>query len=146
MRPLSASVDSIPAMPADEEYPSLEEVARQLQLDNVRLATELVGADIASSTDLPAPSWEYRIEDDGAVRVGCFNHFAPMTLLAIELAEVIAEVADFIQDEIIEDLHSPWPVCPDHETGTYAQVVENEAVWHCRFGGHAVATIGQLTS
>ena len=124
----------------------MEEVARQLQLAHARVATELVGADIASSTDMPAPSWDYRIEEGGAFRLAHFSHFATSPVMGIDREDVIVEVADFMQDEVIEDLHSPWPVCPDHDTGTYAQVVEGKAAWYCRFGSHAVAAIGQLTS
>jgi hypothetical protein len=123
-----------------------QEQVRAVQLDSAREAVALVGSDIVASTSLAPPSWEFRIEDAGSVRVAYFSHFATTPLIGINREDVVVEVADFIQDEVIEDLHSPWPVCPDHETGTYAQIVDGEAVWYCRFGGHAVAAIGQLTS
>ena len=123
-----------------------QEQVHAIQLDSACEAVALVGSDIVAGTRLPAPSWEYRIEDAGWVRVAYFSHFATTPLSGTNREDVVVEVADFIQDEVIEDLHSPWPLCPDHKTGTYAQVVEGTAVWYCRFGSHAVAAIGRLNS
>jgi hypothetical protein len=58
--------------------------------------------------------------------------------------ELLVEVADFMQDQVIEDLHSPWPVCRVHDKGGYAQFVDRRPVWFCRFGSHTIAAIGQL--
>ena len=59
--------------------------------------------------------------------------------------KVLVEVADFMQDQVIEDLHSPWPVCRLHDKGGHAQLVDRQPVWACRFGSHTIAAIGQLS-
>jgi hypothetical protein len=67
-----------------------------------------------------------------------------MTLMGVTREELLVEVADFMQDEVIEDLDSPWPVCHMHDKGGYAQLVDRQPVWYCRFGSHTIAAIGQL--
>jgi hypothetical protein len=115
------------------------------QIEFAREAVELVAADILASTLLVPPSWQFRTEDDGAVRVAYFSHFAPTTLMGVNRADLVVEVADFMQDEVIEDLHGPWPSCPAHDKGGYAQIANHKPVRFCRFGGHVIAAIGQLS-
>jgi hypothetical protein len=67
-----------------------------------------------------------------------------MTLMGVAREEVLVEVADFMQDEVIEDLHSPWPVWQIRNKGRYAQLVDRQPVWYGRFGSHTIAAIGQL--
>ena len=64
--------------------------------------------------------------------------------MALEAAGVMAEVADFMQDEIVEDLHTGWPMCTQHAVGAYAHVTDGQAVWFCRTHRHVVAPIGRL--
>jgi hypothetical protein len=47
-----------------------------------------------------------------------------MTLMAVTREEVLVEVADFMQDEVIEDSLSPRPVCQIHDKGGYAPLVD----------------------
>jgi hypothetical protein len=121
------------------------QAVRDRQHRFAREAVELVAADVGASTRLPPPSWEYRNEEGGAIRVAYWGQFATMTLMGVTREEVLVEVADFIQDEVIEDLHSPWPVCQVHNKGGYAQLVDRQPMWFCRFGSHAIAAIGQLS-
>lgn len=120
------------------------QAVRGRQFQFAREAVELVAADISASTRELPPSWECRIEDDGAIRVAYFGQFATTPLMGSTREEVLVEVADFMQDEVIEDLHSPWPVCPAHDKGGYAQLVDRQPLWFCRFGSHAIAPIGRL--
>jgi hypothetical protein len=120
------------------------ELARQeRQTELVRAAVELLGADLGASTDLQPPPFEYRI-DDGDVRVAYWGRYASITIMAVSAAHVVAEVADFMQEEIVEDLHAAWPTCHSHQLGTYAEIVDGRPVWYCRKHQHAVAAIGQL--
>jgi hypothetical protein len=121
----------------------VERAGQERQIGLARVAVELLGADLGASTNLQAPPFEHRI-DDGAVRVAYCGRYASMTIMAMSAPHVVAEVADFMQEEIVEDLHAAWPVCPAHQLGTYAQVVDGRAVWYCRNHQHAVAAIGQL--
>lgn len=85
------------------------QAVRDRQRQYAQEAVELVAADIGASTRLPPPSWEFRIEEDRAIRAAYWGQFATMTLMGVTRDEVLVEVADFRQDEVIEDLHSPWP-------------------------------------
>jgi hypothetical protein len=120
------------------------ELARQVrQIELARAAVESLGADLGASTSLRPPPFEYRM-DGGEVRVAYWGRHATVTITAMSAPHVVAEVADFMQDEIVEDLHAAWPVCPDHQLGTYAEIVDERAVWFCRKHQHVVAAIGQL--
>jgi hypothetical protein len=120
------------------------QAVRDRRLQFAREAVELVAADVGAGTRLPPPSSGFRIEEDGAIRVAYWGQFATMTLMGVTREELLVEVADFMQDEVIEDLHSPWPVCHIHDKGGYAQLVDRQPVWYCRFGSHTIAAIGAL--
>jgi hypothetical protein len=47
--------------------------------------------------------------------------FAATAVMGMNRREVLVEVADFMQDEVIEHLHSPRSVCPVHDKGGYAR-------------------------
>jgi hypothetical protein len=53
-------------------------------------------------------------------------------------------VADFVQDEVMEDLHGVWPQCRDHRVGLHPSLSAERAVWACRAGAHDVADVGKL--
>jgi hypothetical protein len=116
-------------------------IERQLEL--ARDAAELVGADVRATTDIETASADLRIESDG-LRVAYLGSYATTTVMAITAPEVICEVSDSMQDQVVEDVHSGWPMCPEHAVGAYPRVVENRAVWYCRKFQHIVAPIGQL--
>jgi hypothetical protein len=116
-------------------------IERQLEL--ARDAAELFAADVRATTDIEPPSFEFRTESDG-VRVAYRGSYATTAVMAITAPEVICEVSDFMQDEVVEDLHSGWPMCPEHAVGAYPGVVEDGAVWYCRKFQHIVAPIGRL--
>ena len=59
-------------------------------------------------------------------------------------AQITREVCDFMQMEVVEDLWSGWPGCPNHGGMVLARVVDEIAVWFCRSGDHILAAIGQL--
>ena len=113
-----------PVPPEDVELAQLE---RQIEL--ARATVELVGGDLRASTNLQPPPFEYRI-DDGGVRVAYWGRYATSTIMAITVPHVVAEVADFMQEEIVEDLHAAWPVCPAHQLGAYSDLADGRAVWY----------------
>jgi hypothetical protein len=131
----------------DERGPVAAEVialaAQERQIQLARSAVELLGADLRATTELQAPPFEHRIED-GAVRVAYWGRYAPSTIMTITGPEVVAEVSDFMQDEIVEGLHAAWPVCPDHHFGAYVQIAGGQAVWNCRSQQHVIAVVGRL--
>jgi hypothetical protein len=121
----------------------VELAQQERQIELARAAVELVGADIRASTNLQPPPFEYRI-DDGGVRVAYWGRYATSAISAMTVPHLVVEVADFMQEEIVEDRHAAWPVCPAHQLGTYSEIVDGRAVWYCRKHQHIVAAIGQL--
>jgi hypothetical protein len=88
---------------------------------------ELLGADLRASTNLQPPPFEHRI-DDGGVRAGYWGRYATITVMAMTAPHVVAEVGDFMQGEIVEDLHAAWPVCAAHRHGAHAGIIDGQAV------------------
>jgi hypothetical protein len=59
--------------------------------------------------------------------------------------KALAAVADELQDAVMDQLMSAWPLCAVHGYGAHARAHENTAVWWCNgSGGHVIAPIGQL--
>ncbi len=120
-----------------------ERIGRERLVALARVAVTLVGYDIAATTDQQAPPFDYR-EEETAIRVACRGQPASTTLFALTQPEMTVEVAEFMQDEVMEDLHRAWPECPQHKAGLHPSSEPNEAVWLCRAGGHVVAAVGAL--
>jgi hypothetical protein len=83
------------------------------------------------------------MEHDVCIEVN--NGFTAPSMWATSEAEAIAEVAEYVQDQLDQSLRC-WPVCTRHDKGLHAEVRDGNAVWRCRFGEHTVALIGDLGS
>lgn len=81
-----------------------ERIGHEHQAALARVAVGLVGHDITTTTDQEAPPFEYR-DDDAGFRLAYWGRFATTTLSALTQPEVTVEVADFMQDEVMEDVH-----------------------------------------
>ncbi len=58
--------------------------------------------------------------------------------------ELLALVADELQDAVVEFLFGVWPVCPQHQLGAHPKVIDGQASWWCSHGtGHSIAPVGQ---
>jgi hypothetical protein len=58
--------------------------------------------------------------------------------------ELLALVADELQDAVMEHLFGVWPVCPHHQLGAHPQVFDGQAVWWCSDqSGHVISAVGQ---
>ncbi|MBE1589571.1 hypothetical protein ACFPOI_09350 [Nonomuraea angiospora] len=58
----------------------------------------------------------------------------------------LAEVADAVQETIMELIWKVWPVCATHDRGLRAELDRGIAVWRCTGGGtHTVAPVGELS-
>jgi hypothetical protein len=117
-------------------------VGRQLELAHA--AFSMVMADYQVTTEFTAPSFEYRIEDGNAIRPAYRGQYATMPITHITAAYVTFEVAEFVQDEVMEELHRAWPTCPQHGFGLHARTGLEHPDWYCRTYHHSVGTIGQL--
>jgi hypothetical protein len=55
----------------------------------------------------------------------------------------LVAVADELQDAVVHDLMTAWPLCPVHKLGAHPVEHAGVAVWRCSgSGGHVIAAIG----
>ena len=59
-------------------------------------------------------------------------------------AEVTAELASLLQDEVIDELGSAWPVCPGHPHPMVAGWRDEMPVWRCPTDPTTSVPIGKL--
>jgi hypothetical protein len=118
-------------------------LGREYQVELARAAVLLIDHDVAATTDLEPPPFQCD-EDDGPPRVSYWSQPASSPVMGLTAVAVTVEVADFMQAEVMEDLHSPWPFCSKHGAGLHPVAVANQPVWTCGSGDHVVARIGEL--
>jgi len=123
----------------DEEIPTLDDLVALAQR-----AVDAVSADLHRTMSDP-PEITVSPWDEGGVCIEVLNGYTAPSMWARTEPEAIAEVAEYIQDQIAQTLGS-WPHCARHGTGLHAEVVDGQAVWRCRFGDHSIAAIGALTA
>jgi len=106
-------------------------------------ACERVSRDVLSST---GSSIIVKIVDsDGVSRVQIDGQLASGTgVRSARLEHLTVDVADAVQEHLIEHLWRPWPECVRHRHGVHPEVRDGKASWVCRVGDHAVAEIGQF--
>ena len=113
----------------------------------VALARDAVarfGHDVRATTNLEPPPFEHR-DEDGGIRLAYWGQYATMWLLGTTAPEIAVEVADFMQGEVMEELHAAWPECTTHRIGLHPELVLGQASWVCRAGGHVMSEIGNLS-
>ncbi len=64
---------------------------------------------------------------------------------SVGVDELTVEVADVVQEEVMERLWSAWPECRRHRLGLHPRMVDGVAVWWCRTGAHVQDRIGDLS-
>jgi hypothetical protein len=121
----------------------VERIGHEHQVALARVAAELVGRDIAATTDQQVPPFEYR-DEHGAVRVAFWGRYATTTIAGLTQQEVTVQVAEFMQEEVMRNLQRTWPRCPEHRAGLHPSRESERAAWTCRAGGHVVAAVGEL--
>jgi hypothetical protein len=121
----------------------VERLGYEHQVALARVAVDLVGRDIAATTDQQAPPFEHRAEE-GAVRVAFWGRYATTTVVGLTQEEVTVQLAGFLQEEVMRDQRRTWPECADHRAGLHPSRESGRAVWMCRTGDHVVAAVGEL--
>ncbi|WP_182902977.1 hypothetical protein [Microbispora sp. H10830] len=112
-------------------------------------AVKVVQGDVRASgidavLEITLPDWD----DSGCARVGCCGGYGgpPIWLSSGRDAGVaLVEIADAVQNDIMEHIWGVWPTCPEHRLGLHAALVEGTPVWQCAGTGlHTAAAIGDL--
>ena len=121
----------------------LRAVGQQREWELAEQAVGLVLADVHRTTALRPVVEIRRIEDD-ILAVTYGGSYQTPAMYAIRNPEATCEVADNLRDHVVEDLWSPWPVCPAHGSALDPCPVDGIAAWWCRGGAHVVGAIGSL--
>ncbi len=112
-------------------------------------AVKVVEGDVrASGIDavltIVIPDWD----DSGCARVECCGGCGGPAIWPSSGRDVgvaLVEIADAVQDVVMEHTWGVWPTCPEHRLGLHAAFVEGTAVWRCAGAGtHTAAAIGDL--
>jgi len=122
------------------------EVGWQLdQLASTGRAVDVVLADLYRSSP-KRPIVVVDVDEWGSVRVTVDGSYTTPSVYAApsDAAEVLREVAEYLQDQVLDNHGPVWPTCGRHEFGLHAELVDGRAVWRCRHGDHSVAEIGEL--
>lgn len=82
------------------------------------------------------------------VRISVDGNYSTPSMMAFpfERAAAFAEVADYLQTELMDDEGPVWPTCGIHVYGLHAEVHADRAEWWCHPGDHLVAAVGDLTT
>ena len=126
--------------PADR--PSVE---RAFLLDLVELTRQnvrIVMPEVERTTKL-RPTVEVE-EFQEAVRVSVDGSYTTPSVKEWENPEALVDLAGYIQEQVIDELNSAWPVCPKHGQVLIPEVHNGVGTWWCRPEDHAVCEIGQL--
>lgn len=136
----------------DAEGPVSREAADArfaIRLDELaRASAAKVLADVERTTVLrPLITIEV---DGGTVRIeyrssGGSGGYQTPSMSAIDPVEALAEVADYLQEFVTEDLGAVWPTCTEHDAGLHPEVRDDDAVWWCLVGQHLVGAVGSLS-
>jgi hypothetical protein len=124
--------------------PDLRRLASAAQQQAAEAASRRVAADVARSTGHtvvigPVVSGHnMRIACDGELSNDDSGIF-----FAIGEEEAACEVADTVQDILLERLWRVWPTCARHDSGLHPDFIDGGAVWLCRPGRH-YTPVGEL--
>jgi hypothetical protein len=111
-------------------------------IERTRQNLTVVLADIERTTELRP---DIIVDDyEGTIRVSVDGSYQTPSVTEWTNPEALAELADYLQDQLTEEPWRAWPVCPEHHLGLYTEVHDHRAVWWCRSGDHPVAPVGAL--
>ncbi|MEV0826549.1 hypothetical protein [Nonomuraea rubra] len=99
---------------------------------------------ITGTLRLITPDWDDRGEAWVEFQ-GCYhgNGIPPST--GKDPGTALVDVADAVQETIMELAWKVWPVCETHDLGLRAGWEQEAAVWRCAGDGtHTVAPVGEL--
>lgn len=99
---------------------------------------------ITGTLRLVNPDWD----DSDHVRVefrGGFHGNGIPPLAGNDFQGALVDVADAVQEVVVELTWTVWPVCATHDQGLHPTIADGIAVWRCTGEGtHTVAPVGDL--
>ena len=117
--------------------PDLRRLASAAQHHVAEAASRRVAADVAGTTGLTVAI--ELVERDGNLQLACDGEFSSDDsggFFSIGEEDAAGEVADIVQDVLVERLWRVWPTCPLHDSGLHPRSIDRGAVWLCRAGRH----------
>jgi hypothetical protein len=131
----------------DVEGPlDLKSVEIAFRLRQAELAVWAIGLarrDIERTTEC-RPEITLVTFDEGDMTAAYNGSHEGVSLMSVDPPWILTQVADKLQDGVVEDLRRGWPTCETHDSGAFAEVRDDQALWWCRKAGHPVAVIGEL--
>jgi len=119
-------------------------MAELATLEIADAACERVSKDVLSSTGTSISV--QIVEDDDVCRVEIDGQLASGTgVRSVGLEYLTVDVADAVQEHLMEQLWRPWPECTRHRRGVHPEMAAGSAIWICQAGKHSVSRIGELT-
>lgn len=135
-------------------------------LERAESALRLVVRDIESTTSIREPAsilrygdWvrstteglspvdpDLQEEEDGLLVAAQFGRSSCSLQGDESVAELAADIAWWVQDDVIDELREAWPACPQHEHPLFPEAVAGVAVWICPVNPSSTVPIGQLSS
>lgn len=120
------------------------------EIDVLERALAIVARDLPSASELDGLKIAIRPDsypmrafielDDGW---SCGEGFHSAHGMSVD--SVLEEVAEQMQEVVMERMWRVWPVCDEHRTGVHVESDGARAAWRCRAGdGHTIAAVGAL--
>lgn len=127
----------------------LKTLARTAQLEVAATACRRVESDVKETTGEAVTVAVVRDEDyAGLLRITCDGEKSvhdSSGFFSIGLEEATCEIADTVQDILLERSWKVWPTCTQHDAGLHPDFIDGGAVWLCRSGRH-YTPVGELPS
>jgi hypothetical protein len=126
---------------------STEVVQVAFVLDQVALADRAVASVLGDLHRTSSFRPKVNVDDvDGSIRITVNGSYTTPSMSAapFDVAAGIVEVADYLQEKVIDNAGPVWPVCPWHGFGLHPQVNVGRAMWWCRPLDHPVSVVGEL--
>lgn len=157
-----------PPGPGEQQHSAPRPLSAELAaaLERAESALRLVVTDIESTTSIREPAsivlygdWvrattqglppvdlDLQEEEDRLVLAARFGENSRSLEGAESVAELAADIAWWVQDDVIDELRTAWPACPQHEHPLFPEAVAGVAVWICPVNPSSTVPIGQLGS
>ncbi|SNT00428.1 hypothetical protein SAMN04488107_4618 [Geodermatophilus saharensis] len=125
--------------------PEVRRLSAAAQQAAAEAAGRRVAADVARTTGRVVAVTP--VAGDHGLRIACDGQLSDHDsggFFSIGDEEAACEVASLVQDVLVDRLWAAWPLCPEHEYGLRADIIDRKATWLCRRGRHHTP-VGGLT-
>jgi hypothetical protein len=118
----------------------LRQLLEQARSRSARLALEIMKGEVRF---YHRKMFEAEIEEgpSDSVEGGRGYFFLGVEVSSWTVEYALIEIGDTVQSEIIDRDWQVWPICDVHGCGLHLKETEEQVVWWCRPGRHALRTV-----